>query len=1176
MSCGETLDRRCPGCGAQVTAGAKFCIECGAAVGAEPESSPPPGRLPAHHRGPGGTREQPPEERRLVSVLFADLSGYTAVAERMDPEAVKSMLDSMLRQLGEEVIRFGGSIDKYIGDNVMAVFGAPVAHEDDPERAVRAGLAMQAAMERLNEGIGLETGFLLRVGINSGEVLAGQMGEDYTVVGDTVNVAARLQAAARPGTVTVGEGTYRATRDAFSYAELEPLSLKGKSRPVPAWEAGEAHTLGPAHRAAPRTAAPLIGREEESGLLLSLAERVGREGRPHLVTVLGQAGVGKSRLLREFTTRLPDLETAPALRTGECPPYGSGISYWAFAEVIRAEFGMSRDEPAESAWEKLVEGLRRLEAGAPAEGAAESADPAERSAAVIGRMLGLDPPDGQPPPDADDPQRMRETLFSAIRGLVEAMTRERALVLAFEDIHWADEGMLDLIEFLARWVRGSLLIVCLARDELLDRRAGWGGGRRNATSITLDPLSDGETEALVTALYSGNGGDAGLIERVAQRAGGNPLFAEEMVNRLQEEGADAEALPDSVHSVLAARLDSLPPLERRLLQYASVIGQSFWEGPLQRAVATEARQVDAALISLQEKELVIAGVGSRLAGEREYAFKHALIRDVAYGMLPKATRCRQHFAVGGFIEERAAETGEGVVALVAEHYNRAATLGAEAGVEADELSRMSSRALRFLEAAGDAAASLYSNQEALGHYRGALGLEGIADEEARARIGEKMGDVALRLGRLDEAISVWERCLDHHRRQEDLARVGDLHRKIGAAHWDKGEREASIDHYQKGIDLLKDGPPCIELVRLYEEAASLYMHTGDNMLAIYASEKALRLAERLGEAAAASRAHGIFGRVFGRIGDFEKARENLERSVELARDSDKSEAVRALLTLGYHFEASEADYGQAGDAYAEALAIAIEVGDVPSQVEVHAALAELALYRADWDVVERETESSAGLAEREGLLGKLCFPYVMRGALCWRRGEWDRAEGHCRRAHEIAEQVGRSEVAYTALYWLAATLRDQGRYADAEMTLARALDVCERAGLVAQSLEATAERAICLAYGGRAEQAREVSEAATSLVERLHYPVGLAAAREADGFTDPDPAAGAEALAEARDAWERLALPVDAARAEMLRAQRLTEQGSAEAEAAAAAAARRYAETGIEHQAERARDLVPG
>ena len=281
----------------------------------------------------------------------------------------------------------------------------------------------------------------------------------------------------------------------------------------------------------------------------------------------------------------------------------------------------------------------------------------------------------------------------------------------------------------------------------------------------------------------------------------------------------------------------------------------------------------------------------------------------------------------------------------------------------------------------------------------------------RARISEKLGDVALRLGRVDQATDVWRECLDFHRREEDLARVGDLHRKIGAGLWHKGDREGSIEHYQKGIDLLKDGPPCLELVRLYEEAASLYMHTGDNMLAIYASEKALRLAERLGEAAAASRAHGIFGRVFGRIGDSERARQNLERSVELARESDPAEAVRALLTLGYHLEISEADYEGAGAAYREALELAVQTGDLPSQVELHAALAQLAVHRGDWEAVEREADASGQLAEREGLTGKLCFPYMMRGVLALARGairRVRRAPARRRRARRAGRSAPRS------------------------------------------------------------------------------------------------------------------------------------------------------------------------
>jgi len=1164
MSCGSALAIRCPVCGTENPPGAKFCIECGTALTARaaPPAPPPPA---------AAEEDVLPEERRQATVLFADLSGYTAAAERMDPEAVKGLVDRTLRRLGAEVERFGGAIDKYIGDNVMGVFGAPVAHEDDPERAVRAGLAMQAAMEEINEEVERTHGvaFSLRVGINSGEVMAGAVGDRYTVIGDVVNVAARLQAAARPGSVTVGEQTERSSRAAISYQRLEPLQLKGKEKPVDAWEAGGAIAVGPARRAALRSETELIGREEETALLVSTLERVEREGRPHLVTVIGQAGVGKSRLLREVVARLEESSNPPTVRRGECPPYGSGIAFWALGEVLREEFGIVDTDSPQVAWQKLRGGIEVL--------MRESGDPesAERNATLIGRPLGIEPPGEPATVEQEDPQRMREALFSAVRACVEAIAHRRPMLLAFEDVHWADEGLLDLIEYLARWVRGPLLLVCVARDELLERRPGWGGGRRNATAIGLEPLTEDETRELVAALFPGANGSADLIPQVAERAGGNPLFAEEMVNRLLEEGSgDTGALPTTVQSLLAARLDSLDRLERRLLQHAAVVGQHFWEGTLERSAGQEGLDLPAALDSLQEKDLLVPSEGSRLAGEREYAFKHALIRDVAYGMLPKSVRSRKHIEVGEFIEDRAGERADAVVGLVAEHYARAASLGVEAGMEAEELGELQGRALRSLEAAGDAAAELYSNAEALDRYTAALELSEELDPAVRAEIGEKQGDVALRMGRVDTAVEVWEQCLEYHRRQEDLARVGDLHRKIGAGLWHKGERQASIDHYQKGIDLLKDGPPCLELVRLYEEAASLYMHTGDNMLAIYASEKALRLAERLDEARAASRAHGIFGRVFGRIGDTEKARENLERSVELARGSDRGEAVRALLTLGYHLEISEADYEGAAEAYREALELAVEVGDLPSQVELHAALAQLAVHRADWEEVERSTESSAGLAEREGLLGKLCFPFVMRGILCWREGEWDRAAERCRRAHELGEQVGRSEVAFLALFWLAAALRDSGDYADAETELARALDICERAGLIAQSVEAISARSVALALAGREEPARAAAEEAARLADRLHYPVAKAATAEAAGASAGDARAGVEKLEGARAAWEELGRPVDAARCRALRGRRLVDGGADDAAEAVQQAAAAYEKLGLEGLAGRTRELV--
>jgi tetratricopeptide (TPR) repeat protein len=412
----------------------------------------------------------------------------------------------------------------------------------------------------------------------------------------------------------------------------------------------------------------------------------------------------------------------------------------------------------------------------------------------------------------------------------------------------------------------------------------------------------------------------------------------------------------------------------------------------------------------------------------------------------------------------------------------------------------------------------------------ALSLDGELEPADTARVAEKLGDVALLLGRIDRAVRAWGEAMEFQRGEEDLARVGDLHRKIGAGLWQKGDRDGAIEHYQRGIDLLKDGPPCIELVRLYEEAASLYMHTGDNMLAIYAAEKALRLAERLGEASAASRAHGIFGRVFGRIGDSERARENLERSVELARETDPAEAVRALFALGYHHEISEADYDAAREAYQRALELATEIGDLPSQVEVHAALGQLSVYAGDWEAASGCASASQELVEREGLAGKLCFPYAVRGAILWHEGDLDAAVEVLERSREIAEQVGRSEVAFDSLRWLAAAQRDRGDHADADATLAHALDLCERAGLVAQSIEATASRAVNLVLWGRAEAARELAAEAAGLAERLRYPVGRAASIEAGGAAAADPEERTRLLAEAARAWEELDRPVDAER----------------------------------------------
>jgi class 3 adenylate cyclase/tetratricopeptide (TPR) repeat protein len=1112
------------------------------------------------------------DERRTVTVLFADLSGYTAIAEQLDPESVKRLLERILSRLGEEVDKYGGYIDKFIGDNVMAIFGAPVAHGDDAERAVRAGLGMQTAMDELNAPLAQQHGvtFELCVGVNTGEVLAGNVGGSYTVIGDSVNVAARLQAAAVPGSITVGEATYRATRESITYRPLaEPLALKGKTEPVPAWEAlasGDA-TAPPAGAVAGR--APLVGRRGELAQLEDLLDRVQRRRGAHLATIIGEAGVGKSRLLHQFELELQSRTPPPRVLHGRCLPYGSSIAYWPLGEVIRSECEIADGDSPTTAWSKLSTRLTELLEDQPGQRDGSSA----HKVAAIGRLLGIEPAQANAPPDEENAQRAREVFFAAVQSCIEGIARDGPLVVVWEDIHWADEGMLDLIDHLTRWVREPVLQICLTREELLERRVGWGGVRRDATALFLEPLGDGETRELIASLLELEGADESVIASVAARAEGNPLFAEEMVRRLaEEEGANAAELPATVQALLAARLDSLEPFQRRLLAHAAVVGRTFWEGALAPVVEAEGGDLQEALRVLREKDIVIAGEDSALAGEPELAFKHALIRDAAYEMLPKAVRAQKHFEVAQFIENRAGERVEEVGSLLAEHYGRAAQLGVELSLRPSELEPYRVKALRYLEAAADSATAFYSNAEAFSQYEAAREQVGD-DAAARARLLEKQGDVALRLGRIDSAIDVWEHALAYHDSQGDLERMAELHRKIGAGLAHKGARKQAIEHHQRGINLIKDGEPSLALVHLYEEAAWLYMQTGENMLAIYASEKALRLAEQLGEVRAASRAHGIFGRVFGRIGDTAKARQNLERAVELASGSDAHETVLALTALGHHLESSDGDYTGAGGAYRQALELAQQVGDVPAEVELHAATAQLALYAGDWEQVRRSSDVSAELSEREGLVGKLCLPYALRGRLHWRSGDWQASEDFYRRALELGEQIGWSEVCFDSFYGLSDTMSDRGDLQAADATLAQALELCDRAGLVVQSIQALSARALLHRLTGRDEKAGEAAAAAVELAERVHYPVGEAAAVEARGAVGPLPDALAD-IRQAREGWQKLNRPLDSARCELLLGQRLLEHDRAAATESLERAAAEYAELGIPHLVARARSAA--
>ncbi|TMK23980.1 MAG: hypothetical protein E6G62_09585, partial [Actinobacteria bacterium] len=599
MACGASLARTCPSCGENTPAQSRFCISCGTVL--DGPSADGRAREPAV-----SAHVAPTEQRRTVTVLFADLSGYTSVAERLDHETVKSLVDRCLTRFAMEVERFGGRVDKFIGDNVMAVFGAPVAHEEDPERAVRAALGMQSAMAELNRELLTEYGFefALRVGVNTGEVLAGRVGDDYTVIGDAVNVAARLESAASPGTITVGERTRRATQDVVAYEELEPLQLKGKVDPVAAWRAlAVARQSG--RELEQRRETPLIGRREELASLEMEFGRVASSRSAHLVTVLGEAGVGKTRLVRELEHALASRDPPVHVRKGRCLPFGSSIVYWPLSEVLRADCEIADDDSAEVASEKLSARLGPLISTGT-----DDADGVMRRIAPLARLLDIEAPDADGPLERDDPQNARDSLFGAVRAYLEAIAQREPLVLVWEDIHWADEGMLDLIEYLSQWMRTPTLQVCLAREDLLERRASWGASRRSASSLFLDPLPPAPTRELIDSLLRGAAMTPEVLEALTERAGGNPLFAEELVQRLTEEGGTKAAeLPETMQGLLAARLDSLGPLEGKLVAHAAVVGQVFWEGTLEPVARAERGDLQSALATLRQKDIIIPSEG---------------------------------------------------------------------------------------------------------------------------------------------------------------------------------------------------------------------------------------------------------------------------------------------------------------------------------------------------------------------------------------------------------------------------------------------------------------------------------------------------------------------------------------------------------------------------------------
>jgi class 3 adenylate cyclase len=573
----------CTSCGKELPGEFPFCPFCGAALTDEP-------------LGPGR------EERKVVTVLFADLAGFTARAERLDPEDVRALLAPYHAHLRSELERFGGTVEKFIGDAVMALFGAPIAHEDDPERAVRAALAIRdwacAQGEELQ----------VRVAVNTGEALvtlgARPSKGEAMVAGDVVNTAARLQAAAPLNGVLVGEQAYRATAQAIDYRRAEPVVGKGKSEPISAWEAVHARSrLGV--DVPQRTLAPLVGRGRELELLVSTLARVREERSPQLVTLVGVPGIGKSRLVLELFKPVDEDVALVRWRQGRSLPYGDGVTFWALAEIVKAQAGILESDTPEQTGEKLVRAVGQVAADA------SEAQWLERH---LRALAGL----------AEEGSAGQEEGFAAWRRFLEALAEERPLVLVFEDLHWADDALLDFVDQLVeRATAVPLLVLGTARPELLQRRSGWGGGKSNALTISLSPLSDEEAAHLVAALLEQPLLEAETQAELLARAGGNPLYAEQYARILNERGA-LEELPETVQGIIAARLDALPEREKRLLQDAAVIGKVFWLGAVEAVDGVTRWQAEELLHALERKEFVQRSRSSSVATESEYAFRHVL------------------------------------------------------------------------------------------------------------------------------------------------------------------------------------------------------------------------------------------------------------------------------------------------------------------------------------------------------------------------------------------------------------------------------------------------------------------------------------------------------------------------------------------------------------------------
>ena len=822
--CGTPLALTCPNCSAANSPDSKFCGECGTSfVGsAVPARASAP--IPVASASVAPRAAAPVAERRLVSVLFADLVGFMTFAEGRDPEETRDLLSRYFTLARDVIERAGGTVEKFIGDAVMAVWGAPVARENDAELAVRAALELVGAVKTLGPSI------QARAGVLTGEaaVTLGAVGEGM-VAGDLVNTASRLQSVAAPGTVLVGEATERAANQSVVFEAAGPQELKGKEAPVPAFRALRVVAETGGRNRAEALEAPFVGRDDELRLLKDLFTSTARDKRPRLVSIIGPAGIGKSRMAWEFLKYLDGLVEDTYWHIGRSPSYGEGVTFWSLGEMIRRRASLLETDDDATTRAKLSQAISQW-----------VTDDAERRwiETALLALLGL----GEPLPGG------RDELFAAWRTFFERIAERGTTVLTFEDLQWADAGVLDFIDHVLEWTKSlPMFVITLSRPELLERRPDWGAGRRNFVSLSLDPLPEASMRELLAGLVPGLP-DA-TADAIVARADGIPLYAVETVRmlvadgRLQEEdGAyrptgdlSTLAIPETLAALIAARLDGLEPAERSLLQDAAVLGQSFTQPGLAAISGREPAAIEPLLKTLVRRDVLTLNADPRSPERGQYAFVQALIREVAYNQLAKADRKNRHLAAARWFES----LGEDALAgALAQHYLDAYRSAGQ-GPEADALAGQARLALK---GAAERAAALGSHQQAVAFVRQALEI--TSDPADQALLRERAGVEGNLAADFDEAQRVLEAAIDGYRELGDRVGVARATTALSTAlhgQWQPVKAVAPLERALAETEDLESEPA---VIRLMAELARAYANARDPR-ATSIADRALALAEPL-------------------------------------------------------------------------------------------------------------------------------------------------------------------------------------------------------------------------------------------------------------------------------------------------------------------------------------------